>query len=62
MDFPAPLAPMMAVLDESVRAHVTSWRDGFGAPGYVYVQFVILIIALVEDLTPDKRPGEGNLN
>lgn len=62
VDFPAPLAPMIAVRDESVRAQVTSFSDGFDAPGYVYVQLVMRITALVADLTPVRRPGLGNLN
>lgn len=62
VDFPAPFAPIMAVRDDRVKAQVTFWRDGFEAPGYVYEQSVIRMMALVEDFTPVRRPGLGNLN
>ena len=62
VDFPAPLAPMMAVRDERVRAQETSANEGFDAPGYVKVQLDIRMMARVLDLTPVRRPGFGNLN
>lgn len=62
VDFPAPLAPIIAVRDERVRAQVTSCKEGFEAPGYVYVQLDIRMMARVEDLTPVNKPGDGNLN
>lgn len=62
VDFPAPLAPIIATRDEREREQVISYNEGLGLLGYVYVTPVILMIERVLDFTPVRRPGGGKKN
>ncbi|KAH3666893.1 hypothetical protein OGAPHI_003343 [Ogataea philodendri] len=60
VDFPAPLGPRTATLDERDSEHETFFNEGFSAVGYLNVTLDILATARVFDLTPVKIPGGGN--